>query len=95
MKRAYEIEIIVSPCDKAGTRCYGARLTEKNSNYDSTDFKGFEERMIYRAKDFCLPGLSVLVRPSYNDPENEGEFYEWRSFNGEPFEKVVFNWRKV
>lgn len=37
-------------------------------------------------------GLSVIVRPNYNEFDAEGKFFrEWRSFDGAAFEEV--RWR--
>lgn len=34
-------------------------------------------------------GVSVIVRPNYNEEDSKGRFFrEWRSFNGSPFEEV-------
>ena len=39
-----------------------------------------------------VKGLSVIVRPTYNEKDVQGRFYrEWRSFSGEPFKEVRFS----
>lgn len=46
------------------------------------------------ARDFAEPkrdqGMSVVIRPNYNEPNEGYQYREWRSFNGEPFEEVRF-----
>lgn len=76
MKR---IAIIVMPF--ANGSSYGESVRTEVSSGEST--------ALADGALFIKPGLAVIVRPQYNSDDGLS-FYEWRSFNGAPFEKVTF-----
>jgi hypothetical protein len=44
------------------------------------------------AEGFKSLGVSVIVRPTYNETDSTGRFFrEWRSFNGEAFKESRWN----
>lgn len=76
------ISVLVSKCIQ--DRIWGDRLFDEN-------FLSLEEAQnIGISKK--VPGVCVIVRPSYNEKDEKGTFFrEWRSFNGEPFKEC--RWR--
>lgn len=85
------VVVIVSKCiwdSRAGSWRAWDRVSE--SRYSS-----LEEAMQQGEANAC-EGLSVIVRPTYNefDPLPDGSknkfFREWRSFDGKSFEEVRF-----
>jgi hypothetical protein len=63
---------------------YGMALSETTSMG--------EEYALRFADPFRIPGLSVTVRPNFND---EGlKFHEFRSFNGGAFKRVDWLYRQ-
>lgn len=80
------VTVIVSHCAPKGDRVYGERLTD-------TRFSKLDDALKF-ASPLREQGKSVLVRPNYNERDSKGRFYrEWRSFNGEPFQEIRFDWR--
>lgn len=87
------IEIIVTRCTdkphpKHSDRVFGPSL---RSTEDMS-----EALAVSAASWFRKDGVCVVVRPTYNAPD--GEMYEWRSFNGDTFQRVSFGYplgRKV
>lgn len=76
---ANTITVIVSRF--TNNRIYGPRLLDvKTQSLDDAFAIG---------KDKTADGMSVIVRPNYNETDSKGRFFrEWRSFNGEPFKEV-------
>ena len=76
------VKVIVSKCVGEGddVRVYGERLFE--GNYPTV------EEATSQADKFRDKGVSVLVRPTYNERDDKGRFFrEWRSFHGEAFKE--------
>lgn len=86
------VTVLVSKCvylgdknfgETGGYRIYGKRLVEVSY---STLAEARAEGDKLRAT-----GMSVVVRPSYNETDADGTFFrEWRSFNGERFQECRF-----
>lgn len=77
------VSVIVSKC--AGNRIYGDRIVDKS-------FTTIDEAKSF-ADQFRDDGKSVIVRPCYNEHDSEGRYFrEWRSFNGETFREIRFDW---
>jgi hypothetical protein len=73
------VSVISSQCVR--DRVFGDRLR------DAT-FRNVESANDF-ARELLEPGVSVIVRPNYNEHDHNGRFFrEWRSFNGEPFREV-------
>ena len=92
MSAQNEVSVKVFFCDAAATRSIGEVLVEGTLNGPN------RERVINNAmesaKRYMHQGMAVIVRPKYNDISENGRtvgFREWRSFNGEPLQEVV--WR--
>jgi len=49
--------------------------------------------LLKRFQPLCVAGVSVVVRPCYNDTYTEGRYSyrEWRSLNGEAWREIVFH----
>lgn len=77
-----KVEVIVNNCrgSQEQVRTYGPELIRET--FDS------ELEALKIANVFRGPGLSVIVRPHYNDTSRS--FHEFRSFHGEPFKRVEF-----
>lgn len=75
--------VCVSRCNEAGTHAY---QSVSRSTYNTLPFAKLVGDM-KRA-----PGLSVLVRPNYNETDENGMLYyrEWLSMNGGPWVERVF-----
>ncbi len=78
------IEVIVVRCNSDGSRSHGDRLRELS--YYTLDVA------MYAARQFLAAGLCVIVRPTYNEIDAQGNRYfrEWRSFNGEALREIKF-----
>lgn len=75
------VSVIVTKC--AGGTIFGERLVDER--FPNVD----EAKALGNTK--IAAGMSVLVRPNYNETDADGTFYrEWRSFNGEDFREVRF-----
>jgi hypothetical protein len=73
------ISVIVGECDGSG-RLIGSRLFDER-------YPTLEEAMRV-GKHKCADGMSVIVRPNYNEKDSRGDFFrEWRSFNGDAFKE--------
>ena len=93
--RQRNISLIISKCVKswdplletyASYRSYGEAKEVK--------FDSLEEAM-KKARTKIAEGMSVLVRPNYNENEDDGEkrfFREWRSFNGGELKEIRFSY---
>lgn len=76
------VSVIVSKCNDEG-RIFGDRLFDEK--YPTVE----EARAIGLTK--CADGVSVIIRPNYNETDSEGRhFREWRSFNGAAFKECRF-----
>jgi len=73
-----QVSVIVSKC--VGERIYGDRLIDATYPTLDTARKLGET---YRGN-----GKSVIVRPLYNESDDDGRFFrEWRSFDGGEFKE--------
>lgn len=81
------ITVIVSKCytNREGVQCaYGDRIVDESFSDVA--------QATSRARKETREGVSVIVRPNYNEKDADGEFFrEWRSFNGEPLKEVRFS----
>ncbi len=74
---ANTVSVIVSRY--ANNRVYDRVLDVTTQNIDTAFAIG---------KDNARDGMSVIVRPNYNETDSKGRFFrEWRSFNGESFKE--------
>ncbi len=77
-----KIVVIVSKCVK--DRIYGESLIDTYATLEEARRVGESKR---------ADGMSVVVRPSFNEEDDNGRFFrEWRSFNGEEFREVRFSY---
>lgn len=79
----YTISVIVSKCE--GDWIYGERLVDTTfplSSWEDACLLGESHR---------APGMSVVIRPNYNEEEDGVKFFrEWRSMHGVVFQEVRF-----
>lgn len=73
------VEIIVGRCNESG---YSFGVSPRETVYDR-HLNSIKHEM----KDWCRYGFFVIIRPR---GLVDGELVEWRSFNGNGFEKVTF-----
>ncbi len=76
------VSVIASRCvgDRGKETIWGDCLVDAR-------FSSLEEAMI-EGKKHCGRGMSVIVRPNYNEQDERGGYYrEWRSFHGEAFKE--------
>ncbi len=82
MKTTKTVSLIVSKCTNEN-RIYGDRLID-------ITFSTLEEAIVMGDKKRAA-GLSVIVRPNYNEHDSKGKFYrELRSFNSNNFKECQF-----
>lgn len=89
------ITVIVSPCytSGGGWRVWSAASVRENKPFyinSLEELNKAEEDLVRTFGAMLRPqsGLSIVIRPRWNDDERS--FHEWRSFNGEDFQRVVF-----
>lgn len=77
-----KVNVIVVKCAGVDDNCrsYGDRLVD--ATYDTV------EEATAQADPHRRQGVSVIVRPTYNESDDKGRFFrEWRSFHGEAFKE--------
>jgi hypothetical protein len=80
-----EVQVIISECAFIGDDWRVLKRKEEKSFHNYIAAKKYADKKTAK-------GLSVIIRPIYNEKDSKGEFFrEWRSFNGEAFTEV--KWR--
>ena len=81
---SFTVEVIVNKYDADSECVYNIPFFRKEfSSIDAAMTVGESEKSF---------GISVIVRPNYNEADDKGPFFrEWRSINGEPFKECL--WR--
>lgn len=68
---------------------YGDRLVD--STYSTAEYANPLESAREEAEAKIAKGVSVVLRPDYNEQDQQGRFFrEWRSFDGGPLEECIF-----
>lgn len=93
--RTYAVSI--SPTDKTGRRLTGGLAIgsdiEEHPQMSGNGFCQDIKDLLRQVQPFCQPGLSVLVRPNFNDTDGTGAYCgyrEYRSINGARLAQVRF-----